>query len=145
MTDVILLFNWKLSGTSGMQKMEVIIMVFFKTTGLRRRLHARTLRGIYRSILILLIAVSFIFLGYESFAADTSTSRKYQVVAGSDDKAYLVDTSTGAVWVLTYRTMATGREPIAIPYKFIKIPPKNQHEFLIESISGATVPVGETK
>ena len=93
--------------------------------------------------MILLIAVSFIFLGHESFAADTSG--KYQVVAGSDDKAYLVDTSTGAVWVLTYRTMATGREPIAMPYKFIKISPKNQHEFLVESISGVTMPVGETK
>jgi hypothetical protein len=123
--------------------MEVIIMAFFKTTGLWRGLHVRTLRGIYRSILILLIAVSFIFLGHASFAADTSG--KYQVVAGSDDKAYLVDTSTGVVWVLTYRTMATGREPIAIPYKFIKISPKNQHEFLVESISGATMPVGETK
>ena len=118
-------------------------MAFFKTTGLWRGLHARTLRGIYRSILILLIAVSFIFLSHASFAADTSG--KYQVVAGSDDKAYLVDTSTGVVWVLTYRTMATGREPIAIPYKFIKISPKNQHEFLVESISGATMPVGETK
>ena len=122
-----------------MQKMEVIIMVFFKTTGLRRGL----LKGIYKGILILLIAVSFIFLGHESFATDTP--KKYQVVAGSDDKAYLVDTSTGAVWVLTYRTMATGREPIAIPYKFIKISPKNQYEFLVESILGSTMPVGETK
>lgn len=58
---------------------------------------------------------------------------KFQVVTGSDDKAYLVDTITGAVWVLTYRTMATGREPIAIPYKFIRISPKSQGEFLIES------------
>jgi len=58
---------------------------------------------------------------------------KFQVVAGGDDKAYLVDTVTGAVWVLTYRTMATGREPIAIPYKFIRISPKNPGEFLLES------------
>jgi hypothetical protein len=58
---------------------------------------------------------------------------KFEVVAGSDDKAYLVDTVTGAVWVLTYRTMATGREPIAIPYKFILRTPKNQGEFLAES------------
>ena len=118
-------------------------MAFFKTTGMRRGLSARTVRGIYRSILILLIAVSFIFPGNVLFATDTSG--KYQVVAGSDDKAYLVDTSTGAVWVLTYRTMATGREPIAIPYKFIKISPKNQKEFLVESLTGATIPMGETK
>jgi hypothetical protein len=58
---------------------------------------------------------------------------KFEVVAGSDDKAYLVDTVTGAVWVLTYRTMATGREPIAIPYKFILRTPKNQGDFLAES------------
>jgi hypothetical protein len=63
---------------------------------------------------------------------------KFNVVAGSDDKAYLVDTVTGAVWVLTYRTMATGREPIAIPYKFILRTPKNQGEFLAES-AGADV------
>ena len=58
---------------------------------------------------------------------------KFEVVAGSDDKAYLVDKVTGAVWVLTYRTMATGREPIAIPYKFILRTPKNQGEFLAET------------
>ncbi|MCE5263990.1 MAG: hypothetical protein LLG97_10700 [Deltaproteobacteria bacterium] len=62
---------------------------------------------------------------------------KFEVVAGSDDKAYLVDKVTGAVWVLTYRTMATGREPIAIPYKFILRTPKNQGEFLAETPSGA--------
>jgi len=66
------------------------------------------------------------------------TGKKFEVVAGSDDKAYLVDTVTGAVWVLTYRTMATGREPIAIPYKFILRTPKNQGEFLAES-TGAEV------
>lgn len=118
-------------------------MAFWQTTGLRRGLRARTVRGIHRSILILLITVSFIFMGHASFAADTSG--KYQVIAGSDEKAYLLDTSTGAVWVLTYRTMATGREPIAIPYKFIKISPKNQQGFLVESTTGASMPVGETK
>lgn len=65
---------------------------------------------------------------------------KFEVVAGSDDKAYLVDTVSGAVWVLTYRTMATGREPIAIPYKFILRTPKNQGEFLAES-AAADVPL----
>jgi hypothetical protein len=58
---------------------------------------------------------------------------KFQVVSGADDKAYLVDTTTGAVWVLTYRTIATGREPIAIPYKFIRSTPSNEGEFLVES------------
>jgi hypothetical protein len=68
---------------------------------------------------------------------------KFQVVAGSDDKAYLVDTMTGAVWVLTYRTIATGREPIAIPYKFIRSTPKNQGEFLLESLGpNVTMPYG---
>lgn len=68
---------------------------------------------------------------------------KFEVVAGSDDKAYLVDKVTGAVWVLTYRTMATGREPIAIPYKFILRTPKNQGEFLAETPSGnISMPAG---
>lgn len=68
---------------------------------------------------------------------------KFQVVPGSDDKAYLVDTVTGAVWVLTYRTLATGREPIAIPYKFIKSTPKNEGDFLVESLTpNVTMPVG---
>ena len=71
-----------------------------------------------------------------AMAAETgkiAETRKFEVVAGSDDKAYLVDTTTGAVWVLTYRTMATGREPIAIPYKFILRTPKDQGDFLAES------------
>ena len=68
----------------------------------------------------------------------TVETGKFEVVAGSDDKAYLVDRVTGAVWVLTYRTMATGREPVAIPYKFILRTPKNQGEFLAES-AGADV------
>jgi len=66
-------------------------------------------------------------------AGKIAETGKFAVVAGADDKAYLVDTVTGAVWVLTYRTMATGREPIAIPYKFILRTPKNQGEFLAES------------
>jgi hypothetical protein len=99
--------------------------------------------GIGKRILSFFIIVSFIILSHVSFAAENML--KYQVVAGNDDKAYLVDTATGFVWVLTYRTMATGREPIAIPYKFIKISPKNQKEFLVESSTGAYVPMGETK
>jgi len=80
------------------------------------------------------------FVCIPSFASEIM---KYQVVAGSDDKAYLVDTTTGAVWVLTYRTLATGREPIAIPYKFIKISPKNQKEFIVENVQGASIPPGD--
>jgi hypothetical protein len=82
-----------------------------------------------------------------AMAAETAKvveTGKFEVVAGSDDKAYLVDKVTGAVWVLTYRTMATGREPIAIPYKFILRTPKNQGEFLAEtpSTSISMPPVG---
>ena len=89
---------------------------------------------------VILFTVIFVFISALSFAAETM---KYQVVAGSDDKAYLVDTTTGYVWVLTYRTLATGREPIAIPYKFIKVSPKGHPEFLIENIQGASMPTAE--
>lgn len=99
--------------------------------------------NIHKSILMILMAVAFLFLCNISLAADKDNLWKYQVVAGSDDKAYLVDSTTGAVWVLTYRTMPTGREPIAIPYKFIKISPKNQKDFLVESAQGASMPVGD--
>jgi hypothetical protein len=84
--------------------------------------------------------LAVIFLGNVSFAADNNI-RRYEVVAGTEDKSFLVDTATGFVWVLTYRTMATGREPIAIPYKFIKICPKNSKEFLVEDAKeGACLP-----
>jgi hypothetical protein len=87
-----------------------------------------------------LVGLSVILAGTAALAAPAETGR-YTVVSGHDDKAYLVDTTTGAVWVLTYRTMATGREPIAIPYKFILRTPKNQGEFLVES-TGIDVPMG---
>ncbi|HOJ51860.1 MAG TPA: hypothetical protein PLT64_04165 [Syntrophales bacterium] len=86
--------------------------------------------GKLRKIFIL-IAVGSILIASGALALDIG---RYQVVAGNEDKAYLVDTSTGAVWVLTHRTLPTGREPIAIPYKFIKISPKQQNEFLMEKI-----------
>ena len=110
-------------------------MVLWQLTGLRRRagLHKSTVK----QKLLIPFTVAFAFLGTLSFAGEPM---KYQVVAGSDDKAYLVDTTTGYVWVLTYRTLATGREPIAIPYKFIKVSPKSHPEFLIESIQGASMP-----
>jgi hypothetical protein len=85
-----------------------------------------------------------LFMTAAATAAETgkgSVIGKFQVVDGSDDKAYLLDTTTGAVWVLTYRTIATGREPIAIPYKFIRNTPSNQGEFLFESIGpNSTLP-----
>jgi len=95
-------------------------------------------RGGIKFLLILSIIVC-VSVPALSFAAETA---KYQVVAGSDDKAYLVDTTTGHVWVLTYRTLATGREPIAIPYKFIKIAPKGYPESLIENVQGVSMPPG---
>lgn len=88
------------------------------------------------SILLLPAAV------YSNEKTVTAAS-KYQVVAGSDDKAYLVDTSTGMVWILTFRTLPTGREPVAIPFKFIRISPKNQGDFLIENIPGQVMSVEE--
>jgi hypothetical protein len=89
-----------------------------------------------RSVVGLILLVFLLGTVAMAMAAETgkiSETGKFEVVAGSDDKAYLVDKVTGAVWVLTYRTMATGREPIAIPYKFILRTPKNQGEFLAES------------
>jgi hypothetical protein len=88
---------------------------------------------------VIIFTAIFVFVSALSFAAETM---KYQVVAGSDDKAYLVDTTTGYVWVLTYRTLATGREPIAIPYKFIRLSPKGYPEFLVENIQGVSMPPG---
>ena len=98
-------------------------------------------RRAYRSIVGLILLVFLLGTATMAIAADTgkiAEKGKFEVVSGSDDKAYLVDTVTGAVWVLTYRTMATGREPVAIPYKFIMRSPKNQGEFLVES-AGADV------
>jgi hypothetical protein len=97
-------------------------------------------RRSHRSIVGLILLVFLLGTAAMAMAAETGkiAGGKFEVVSGSDDKAYLVDTVTGAVWVLTYRTMATGREPIAIPYKFILRTPKNQGEFLAES-AGAEV------
>jgi hypothetical protein len=117
-------------------------MAFWQRVNIWHNKRSGWLTGIGKRFLMILIAVSFVFLCHVSFAAE---SGKYQVVAGSDDKAYLVDTSTGFIWVLTYRTMATGREPIAIPYKFIKLSPKNQKDFMVESAHGASMPMGESK
>lgn len=67
---------------------------------------------------------------------------KYQVVPGNEDTAFLLDTTTGMVWILTHRTMATGREPVAIPYKFIKISPQHKGEFLVELAPGGGARTG---
>lgn len=94
-----------------------------------------------RFIAVLIVLIFLAVTAATAVAAEVGNFMelgKFQVVAGSDDKAYLVDTTTGAVWVLTYRTMPTGREPVAIPYKFIKISPKNQGEFLVESAGANT-------
>lgn len=58
---------------------------------------------------------------------------RYQVVTSGVDNAYLVDTTTGFTWILTYRTLPTGREPVAIPYKFIGVTPHSQTNFLMEN------------
>jgi len=78
------------------------------------------------------IAGMVIFLW--SAAGFAGEAGRYQVVAGKEENGYLVDTATGAVWVLTYRTLATGREPIAIPYKFIKVTPKDPNPFIVENV-----------
>jgi hypothetical protein len=101
-------------------------------------------RGWYR-LIVLLLVLFFLLLGSAAIAADAETGKalqpgRFDVVAGKDDLAYLVDTSTGAVWVLTYRTLATGREPIAIPYKFILRTPKDQSDFLSESPTSISLP-----
>jgi hypothetical protein len=100
------------------------------------RLWKRT--GNYKRMFILFIIAVFVFTCNISFAVEKLP--KYQIVVGGDDKAYLLDTTTGFVWILTYRTLAAGREPIAIPYKFIKISPKDQKDFMVEDaqpINGA--------
>jgi hypothetical protein len=96
----------------------------------------------FKCAVAILVAFSLMLSGSMCLALDKTS--KYQVVTGSDDKAYLVDTSSGFVWVLTYRTLATGREPVAIPYKFIKISPKNQRDFLVESSQDASLPSCKT-
>ena len=91
----------------------------------------RTHRPIIVMILLVMLATAAIAMAAET--GKPVEMGRFEVVNGNNDVAYLVDTVTGAVWVLTYRTMATGREPIAIPYKFILRTPKDQGEFLLES------------
>lgn len=118
-------------------------MALQRKSGLCRSVLSQIRMDVFKRSLTIFVVLTIFFFCSISFAAENCG--KYQVVAGSDDKAYLLDTSTGAVWVLTYRTLATGREPIAIPYKFIKISPKSEQEFLFESMTGASMPPSETK
>ena len=87
-----------------------------------------------RKIFILVFFAVQIFVASQAIAEGEG---RYQVVAGSGENAYLVDTAQGFVWILSYRTLATGREPVAIPYRFIGLTPKSQRDFLMEN-----VPVG---
>jgi len=92
-------------------------------------------------ITIALIILETVMADHPSFAAEKMP--RYQIVSGGEDKAYLLDTTTGFTWILTYRTMATGREPVAIPYKFIKISPANQRDFIVETNNGVSLPPSE--
>ena len=107
------------------------------------RQYARLREGAFlkKWFLAILCCVALALAGQVSFAVEAVG--KFQVIHGTEDKAYLVDTTTGFAWVLTYRTTATGREPIALPYKFIKICPTNQKSFLVEDAeTGACLPPG---
>lgn len=96
----------------------------------------------YKLMVVIFMVMAIVFMSNTSLAAEKL--QKYQIVAGNDDKAYLLDTTTGFTWILTYRTMATGREPVAIPYKFIKISPANQKDFIVENIPGISLPPNGT-
>ena len=82
-------------------------------------------------VLFFILAVQIVF-SVSVFAADTLEFSKFQVVTGTNDNAILVNTETGSVWTLTYRTTGTGREPVAIPYKFIRVSPKSKGDFMVE-------------
>lgn len=98
---------------------------------------SRRIAGVVKILAAIAVAAAFLAASPIAGAAEG----RYQVVAGTDEKAYLVDTSTGAVWILTHRAMATGREPIAIPYKFIKVSPKMANPFLdVETIREVSMP-----
>ncbi len=88
-----------------------------------------------RFIVAVFVIAAIFFVAEVSSAAEKLP--RYQIVA-VNEKAYLLDTTTGFTWILTYRTIATGREPVAIPYKFIKMSPANQREFIVETDQGVT-------
>ena len=90
----------------------------------------------YKFLIVIFSIMAVVSVGDVSFAVDKLP--KYQIVA-VNDKAYLLDVTTGFTWILTYRTIATGREPVAIPYKFIKISPVNQKDFIVETEQGVSL------
>jgi len=93
-----------------------------------------------KGMILLVLGLSLVAIS----PVQAEESGKYRVVPGTNDNAYLVDTQTGAVWVLTQRTLATGtgREPVAIPYKFLYIRP-DENYYLDEE--GRKVPAGGSK
>ncbi len=88
----------------------------------------RIIAGLFLVAFVLILPLSAAYP-----AAMPGEIGRYQVVTSGADNAYLVDTKTGFTWILSYRTMPTGREPVAIPYKFIGITPQSQGNFLIEN------------
>ncbi len=106
-------------------------------------MHKEAIKSFYRGSCLVALILCILSLPQAAYPSEKTgaAASKYQVVAGDDDKAYLVDTTTGMVWVLTFRTLPTGREPVAIPYKFIRISPKNQGEFLIENLPGQVMSI----
>lgn len=94
----------------------------------------------FKSMILIALVLSVLAVPF----AQAEEAGKYRVVPGTHDNAYLVDTQTGAVWVLTQRTLAsgTGREPVAIPYKFLYIRP-DENYYLDEE--GRKVPVGSKR
>ena len=86
----------------------------------------------YLMVMLLFIFAVQIVFSLSVFAADTQEFSKFQVVTGTNENAFLVNTETGSVWVLTYRSTGTGREPVAMPYKFIRVSPKSKGDFLVE-------------
>lgn len=106
-------------------------------------LQCLTTRGRTSKGMVVVIA-GFLMFAVVPDVAMAQACGKFQVVAGTDDNAYPVNTETGAVWVLTQRTLAsgTGREPVAIPYKFLYLLP--EHNAVLDE-GGQKIPVKERK
>ena len=102
----------------------------------------KKVKTIMAMVFIVALTAFQVLLVAPGFAADIG---RYQVIAGNDDNAYLVDTTTGFVWILSHRALPTGREPIATPYKFIVFTPQNQGNFLVENAPALPDSVKESK
>lgn len=117
------------------KKKEVVAMKVSLNDGcsrIWRYLEKNEIRHQYLMIIIFFILAVQIVFSVSVFAADTQELGKFQVVTGTNDTAFLVNTETGSVWILTYRTTGTGREAVAMPYKFIRVSPKSKGDFLVE-------------